>query len=163
MMARIEQLTQQVLNMQAAVAAATAVASQQSPSISSSSESTKDRAKLNTPSTVRRQGDKQRADLVDQCGVLPAGMSYTTRQMAAGSQHISYRISSGLVSLVRAINEWCDHMGFIQTCAHCSVSSSRQQPHRTGTVDGVEDALWRQGQEHLAVCQSLPPAGEPSQ
>jgi len=49
MMARIEQLTQQVLNMQAAVAAATAVASQQSPSISSSSESTKDRAKLNTP------------------------------------------------------------------------------------------------------------------
>jgi Retrotransposon gag protein len=49
MMTRIEQLTQQVLNMQAAVAAATAVASQPSPPISSSSESTKDRAKLNTP------------------------------------------------------------------------------------------------------------------
>jgi Retrotransposon gag protein len=48
MMTRIDQLTQQVLSMQAAVAAATAMASQQPPSISSL-EPTKDRAKLNAP------------------------------------------------------------------------------------------------------------------
>ena len=49
MMTRIEQLTKEVLSMQAAVAAATARASQQSPPISSSSESSTDRAKLNAP------------------------------------------------------------------------------------------------------------------